>query len=313
MIHALSARKKKSSDSEAIPVILASDDNYAVGVATTVYSILKKTRATIHFFVLHNGMSISHMRRIRKSNSMFRNFILEFVDVRPCLLERFPNVDYYGVVAFARYFIPDLFPRLQKVIYTDVDVIFNGDIREYYDIGMDGYGVAASLDEIGADPEMPYSYIYRHDLFHLPLSHKFFSAGNMLIDCAYWREHQIVKQLVDKTIELGSKLVCPDLDVLNIVFMNNYKALDYRYCCCPHHYERLEKKCALRRAFKKPFIIHYATQNKPWKTRNIMFSEKYIRILKKTEYKEFAKYLEGHRRWRVWLSSAIKRIVICAS
>ena len=93
--------------------------------------------------------------------------------------------------------------------------------------------------------------------------------------------------------QYGSELVCPDLDVMNIVFANNYKQINYKYCCCVHRYYLCDGNKEMKEAFKDPFIIHYSGNIKPWGNAKVPYAKDFERILRKTKFKKIAKHIYG--------------------
>ena len=272
-----------------VPLVVAADDNYAQPTAVSLYSILKNTKAFVDIFVLSNGISEYNIGKIKRSLEHFTNFRIKFIDMTEFDLKRFPKIERFNQSVFCRYFIPEICQEYDKVIYSDVDVLFCGDICDYYNIDLNGYGIAAVSEEMGLPhTNKHYSHERRKELFGIPMNHKYFANGNIIIDCEYWRKNNITQKLIDLTIKWADKLVCPDLDVMNILFAENYKRLDWKYCCCVHRKAHIGKCEEMRQGFKNPFIIHYSGHLKPWATRKCLFARQYIKILKKTRFKRQA-------------------------
>lgn len=269
-----------------IPVVIAANNNYASAVATCLYSILEKTAAFISCFVLSDGISPKNIHKIRQSLHRFNNFHLEFVDMQKFNLQRFPNISYYSTSAFSRYFIPEICADYDKVVYTDADVIFNGDIAAYFNLDLHNCGIAATAEEIGAPRGGKFNHAYRKKLFGINPRHKYFANGNLIISCDYWRKHNITEQLIAKTAELADRLVCPDLDVMNIIFQNNYTELPFKYCATVHRYTQTAGNPEMAAGYQKPFIIHYSGAHKPWNTANVPFFKEFNCIYNKTAFAE---------------------------
>ncbi|MBO6281139.1 MAG: glycosyltransferase family 8 protein [Alphaproteobacteria bacterium] len=271
------------TDVEMIPVVTASNDKYAVGVATLFYSILENTKAKIDFYVLDQDISAAKKELIKKSLKDFSNFNLTFINMDKFDLNRFPNIFHYSTSTFSRYFLADLLPQYDKIIYTDSDVIFKGDIADYYNIDLGKKGLAAVTEETGVKYNIPWNHEYRKELFGINPKHKYFAAGNIIISGEYWRKHKIADKLVAKTLERKDDLKAPDLDVMNMIFANKYKQLDLKYCVCCHAWEQRKVTPELAASFDNPFIIHY-TGKKPWNNDKVPFSYEFLRVLEKTAF-----------------------------
>ena len=94
-----------------IPIFLASDENYAPFLCTTLYSILNNTKSCIDFYILDGGIDKKSRVLIKKSLKNFKNFSIKYFDMSKYNLERFPNLQHYSLNTFSRYFISQLMPK----------------------------------------------------------------------------------------------------------------------------------------------------------------------------------------------------------
>ncbi len=273
-------------EGEHIPVFISCDDSYAVAAAVCMYSILNNTKSYIDFIILSCSLSVKNYNKICKSIRKFKNYSIQLVNMNSYDLDKFPTIDRFGASCYARYFIPEIFKQYSKVIYTDADVIFKDDIKKYFEINMDGYGLAASSCELGKKrlKTDKYNYDIRKKNFDIEINHEYFSNGNLIIDCDYWRKHNMIAKLMEVTNKLEKQLIAPDLDVMNYCFQNNYKLLDYKYCVCVHRYGLTDGNLEMENAFKNPFIIHYSGNKKPWVSMDVAFFDDFWYFLKKTPF-----------------------------
>jgi len=264
---------------EKIPIVLASDDHYAPFVATVAYSILENTQSFIEFHVLDGGIKDTNKRKIKASLKNFDHFSMDFIDMSQFNLKRFPNMRHYSVNAFSRYFIPEILPEKKKVLYLDVDIIARGDIKELYEQELDGYSLGAILEDFYEDN---YKKLKSEIYPEYKGGSNYFNSGVLLLDIQKFIEKKYVAELVDTTGKYADLLRCPDQDVFNIVFENNFKVLDYRFNIQIDHFpllERLSFKSAME-AKANPILIHY-TSNKPWRNPVQKYTE-FWEIAKKT-------------------------------
>ena len=269
---------------QMIPVVVASDNNYVKTLSVCLRSILGKTNAFIDFIILSDGITDANIKKVTASIKDFKNFKISFVDMQRFNLDKFPVIDRFNVSVFSRYFIPEICKDYDKIVYTDADVVFTGDISEYFNINLDGKGIAATPEELGAIRDGKYNHQARKELFGIAQSHLYFANGNLIISCDWWRKHNITEKLIKKTNELRDNLVCPDLDVMNVIFQNNYKRLDFKYCVTVHRYCATNGNQEMINGFKNPFIIHYSGHLKPWNTNLVLFFKEWNDIYKKTVY-----------------------------
>lgn len=271
-----------------IPVFLASDDNYAPFLATTAYSTLFHTNSFIDFHILDGGISPLSQKLIAQSLSGFSNFSIRYINMRQYSLNRFPKIKHYSVNAFSRYFIPEIAPELSKAIYMDVDVIVTGDIKNIYDIPLDGCPLGAVLEDF-ADHNP--RYLKQHIFPQYQGLNGYFNSGMLLLDIPLLNKGNYINLCIEKTTELSEKLSCADQDIFNIVFENNFKALDYRYNFMPGYFTALKKlkPQAAEAACCDIHMIHY-TAGKPWQKENIEMADEFWKVAAKTAFYNLIKF-----------------------
>ena len=272
-----------NKNQQSIPIFLASDDNYAPFLCTTMYSILQNTKAQISFYVLDGGITDKSKKLISKSLFKFDNYQILYTDMTTFGLERFPDVAHYSINAFSRYFIPEIAPDLEKALYIDVDVIVKGDIVELYNQDLENYDIAAVLEDFYAGN---YTNLKEKIYPKYNGGDKYFNSGVLLFNVQNFIKKKYPEKFVKLTIDLYDKLCCPDQDVFNIVFENNFKILDYKYNFMPDHLEMLKTKHPEIQNIE-PLIIHYTSQ-KPWKAKSARSAD-FDEVLKKTKFYEIVK------------------------
>ena len=163
------------------------------------------------------------------------------------------NSEYVSLSTYNRFLIPQLKPGIDKALYSDVDVIFLDDVKKMYNEDLEGFALGA-IPELYLEQSLNLS---RKERLGLNDSHKYFSAGNLLLDCKKWREENILNNLLEIENKNRSNLTQADMDVLNIYFdNNNYKILDPKYCVLDTYYDFHN--------IKNPVIRHYHGGFKPW-------------------------------------------------
>lgn len=266
---------------ETIPIFLASGNTYAPFLATTITSIVKNTESFIDFYILDGGISKRNKQKILKIKNKYDNFSVDFIDMKYASLERFPNIGHYSLNTFSRYFIPDLQPGLNKILYLDVDIIVKDDISKLYSQDLENYPIGAVLEDFYPDN-------YLHLKKMCPAYNggsNYFNAGVLLLNTDYFRKNNLTQKLIDTTIQLKDVLSCPDQDVFNFIFENNFKILDYKFNFMPDHKDYILKlgKKEVIEAVNNPIILHY-TGRKPWFTIQAESANDFWEIAKETSF-----------------------------
>lgn len=211
-----------------IPLFLSADNGYAPFVATTIASACDHTKEFIEVYVLDGGISSENKKRIEKLKEKFSNFSLEFITID--INKEFKNLNermHFTKTMYARFLIASLKPNLNKVLYSDVDVVFLGDLNEMYQEPLDDYILGAVWEDFN---ESNGNNEKRKRDLGLSKEHKCFASGNLIINTQKWREKEITPKLMEIAQKYESLLQFLDQDILNIYFDNNYKVLSSKYC-----------------------------------------------------------------------------------
>lgn len=147
-------------------ILFSGNDNVFDGILTCMLSILKRTETKEPFCVYVLTMDVSRMKpeyiAIKDEKIAFleeiakeynsQNKIMK-VDVTEIYEKEFANCPneqcYCSPYTLLRLFI-DLIPEIpDKILYLDVDILFNRDIELLYQTDLEGYEYAASRDHYG--------------------------------------------------------------------------------------------------------------------------------------------------------------------
>lgn len=208
-----------------IPVFLICDDNYVPYMATMIASICYNTENFIEFHVIGKGISEENQHKINQMKQNFQNFSIDYkiydvtkeCDIKYLVLSRMTSS------TFIRMLLPNLYPEIDRALIMDVDMISMQDISKLWNIDLDNYIFAATLDE----PLDAY-YIFK-DNMNVSVDCKYANCGLMLIDCKKWRDNQITQKCLEIEKQYRDKLNCADQDVINKVFLGNFKEIDSRF------------------------------------------------------------------------------------
>lgn len=163
-----------------------------------------------------------------------------------------------------------LLPEVDKILYTDVDVLFQDSLKELWQTPMEGKLLAAVRggvnlsDQWERNSSRPY---WRHlD----KVRGDYINAGVTLLNLALIRERRLEEQWREWVKE---KLHYQDQDILNITCQGAIAYLPFRYNSLAYMTEEDYARCVGEGIYsareceegrKHPAIIHYAG-DKPWK------------------------------------------------
>ena len=247
-----------------IDITCSTDDNYVQHCMAMLCSVYhNNARHEVHTHLLHNGLSDLSISLFQKLNDQYQNIIhfyyIDNNEVKDAKLKKNSPVT---IATYYRLLLPDLLSEsINRVLYLDCDVIVCKDISELFsEIDMSDYGVAAVKDNLPGNTKHRF-------VMGLSLNQPSFCAGVMLINLAYWREHDCRRQLMDFATKDREEVFFADQDALNFVFRKHWLQLPYQYGHSPLSIAILDENQRWSDYWNNaydPSIIHYAAHVKPW-------------------------------------------------
>ena len=248
-----------------IPIVFAFDNNYALPASIALKTLVEcKNKSTEYeVIVFHTELKDKTIQKMEAISP------IRWIKVNPEILKDAP-VGYSGLSTYFRLLIADLLPEYDKVIWSDVDVFFKGDLSEIYNIDMQG----ADWGGVKAEKWDEKNGIHKH----FPNNKKdIYMPGFMLVNAKQWREKKMLNRFL-KIIK-SEQLKFFDLDVLNLA-ADKIMDIPFNYCVLENIYDfneiektheypwlvRAQTREALIDGKKNPIIVHYASDRmKIWK------------------------------------------------
>ena len=153
--------------------------------------------------------------------------------------------DHIHYATYFRYAIPEIVEE-ERILYLDCDMIFTQDLSPLFEVDIKGYGLGAVVDK--------------------PTTTDGFNAGLLVIDKAWWQEHQVTEALFDLTRK-HHQHVYGDQGILNLYFKDAWYPLPWTYNLQvgsdkdQYLYGDLDWYDAFQGI---PAVVHYTSHNKPW-------------------------------------------------
>lgn len=272
--------------SSCIPIVFAINNDYVKQLTVTVISILKNSSIENNFifYIISADISDENKNIIKSLNYLNNNIefificgksILEKVDLEN-YMRRMENYNYISIETYFRFFIADLIPQHNKILYLDADLIVMDDLQKLYNFNIDNYimGVVQDMNMevlVKTDCKISSGLNFRQYFMNILKKQnlKYFNAGVLLLNLKKWRENNVLNELL-KFCEENNPLEYQDQDALNAVLENNVIYLDSRYNLFKDfdfyisHQNDKNRIKELKKCFKNPGIIHYIGENKPW-------------------------------------------------
>ena len=271
--------KKKNT----IPIVFTFDDNYALPAAIAIKSLVHTGASDTWYeiYVLYRNLSEQNRNVLDKVAQ------INWIKVDASLFSGVPVSAEYPVDVYYRLAIHDILPQYDRILYSDVDVLFQGDLTAVFNTNLEGAcwaGVPLEKNEMPSTETLSRQignpddshYMSGHTKFTENGNTNIFANGFMVINAKKMREDHMTEKFL-KTIKMFSeRLKMFDLEVLNLACQNGtIKSLPFEYCVLEDiaiakdykktnlypFLSRVFSDKELQRAIRKPVILHYTGAN----------------------------------------------------
>jgi len=286
-----------------VPVLTCFDNNFVIPASVAFRSLVERAershRYVIH--VLHSNISPVNQQRLADTIADLGNAEIRFTDMQGALQNLFDVTrakHHYSKEMFYKVLAPSIFPQYDKILVTDVDVAFLGDVsRDYlaFDIHADVY-LAGSPSLVRRD-----SWVDRHKrnyeaaFTHDEIARLSIGAGYYVANLAKMREDSLEERFREFAWANAHRLVQAEQDVLNLICHPKIRILPADSMVCTYCYDfyRTDQDLSedltypadeVKRALDHPVQLHYAGGAKPWNRPDSPKSEVWFEILARTPF-----------------------------
>jgi lipopolysaccharide biosynthesis glycosyltransferase len=261
-----------------IKIVCAADDNYAMPLAVMLYSLLKhlNRQSFLEIFVIDGGITQKNKTKIIQSLKLYQNqFKINWLN--PENSQLFSQIKtakvshHITLAAYYRLLIFDLLAvDIDKIIYLDSDLLIRHDLTYLWSTPLNDYCIAA-IQDMGL-PYVSSRYgLAIHRKLDISPETKYFNSGVMIINLTQWRQEEISQKVLDFLTKYSEKIRWHDQDALNAIFAGKWLEIDPRWNQIPYILNLKSwqdspfSEDVFNQVINEPYIIHYATENKPWK------------------------------------------------
>lgn len=264
---------------KTIPIFFTFNNDYAEPAAVAFYSLLNKAAADVHYemYVLHSDITDRKQQLLNQVVKKFNNAVLNFINTEEFLTEFWNNGSFnfksanstFTADTIIRCFGAKFFPQYNKIIYSDVDVIFADDISELFDYDLN--------DSYIAGVKNPFTKYSHDELSHLKPEHyemlknKYIAGGIWVMNLKKIREDNLEKDMLNIINDDTIIKRWNDQDIINIACRGKVAFLPLSCISYPYMINLLTlsdftsdySKEELYDSIINPKIIHFAA-DKPW-------------------------------------------------
>lgn len=270
-----------------IPIVLSSDDKYALYTYTTMISILKnKNKNTFYVFYLLVPLNFSK-NNVNIILSIYEtyNCYINFIKLDDVIFNHIKmHIKHITKTTYYRLLIAELLPiEIDKCIYLDVDICVCKDLSELFNIDMKDNYLAGVISPA-------YFFARKKNCKRLNISsmNQYLNAGMLIMNLKQIRKDN----MTEKFIELSKRnYFSQDQDVLNVGCFGKIITLPPKYNA--QVAILMQNSPLLRKIFSEkeiieanfvPYIIHYSNNRKPWNYVRVYMEQYWWNIAKKIPY-----------------------------
>lgn len=176
-----------------VVVLLACNEKFVPYMSVTLQSILENSdpQREYDIIVLTSDISPANMELLHWQASCKPNVRVGFLDAMAAAGNAtLPCHGHFACETYYRLLAPELLPGVDKAAYIDCDLVVLDDIAKLYDVDLEGYLLAATLDAdtagmAGGYDEAIYDYL-KNDV-GLKDPYTYFQAGVLVLNLAEFR------------------------------------------------------------------------------------------------------------------------------
>ncbi|MDR1362721.1 MAG: glycosyltransferase family 8 protein, partial [Spirochaetaceae bacterium] len=263
-------------ENDVVPICFCADDKFIPYTAAAIQSIMENANPdTVYkLYILFSDISEKRMNLLREQVSAYKNFSLDFIDVKIYidkydLNSAYTNIMYGRKEIYFRLFIPYIFSNYSKIIYLDSDIICLADIAKI--ISGNSGCIVEVVRDCGA---VRGSKKYASGL-GLKKPENYFNSGVIVFNTSLFKQNISEEKLFSY---INKPYDFPDQDILNIVCEGNVDFLELSWNVMGVDMNKritTKFKNEYNISQKNPYIIHYGG-DKPWKNFIITRRTKYF-------------------------------------
>jgi lipopolysaccharide biosynthesis glycosyltransferase len=261
-----------------VPIVFCFDKRIILGASVAIKSLIDsaKTDTIYDIRIFHSDLDLKSQKDITALVENSRHKIA-FHYINPAIFDGAPrSKGSWTEIVYYRFLIPQILVEYEKVIYSDVDVLFKNDLSDLYNQNIEDYELAAVRAERNTTGTIGHKYFEENKKEYI------YWSGLMLLNCKKFREESILEKLLENAKLKYRDLRFFDLDLVNIT-CQKILSLGFEYCVLQgiyynsdyssqKDYEYLKGVYTdeeLLCAKKSPAIIHYAGKlGKPWRMKH---------------------------------------------
>jgi lipopolysaccharide biosynthesis glycosyltransferase len=301
---------------QVVPVMFCFNENYVIPAAVAFQSMLETVdpNFSLHLYVVYDDISANSQKQLEILVNNFPNASLSFIKVEDNFDGLFSDTKirgHYSKEMYFKFLAPNLFQQYDKLIISDVDVAFTGDVsKDYNDFDLNsGYYLAGSPGLVKRGSWVDRNLERYKDKFsEEEISKLLVGAGYFIFNLKKMRADECQQKFIDYAQKNTHRVMQPEQDVINLTCYPYIKILPAESMVCSYSYEYYTSPAdytsdlryssqEVEAALNKPIQLHFAGSQKPWSHPSCTMGHVWFQILARTPLlPEYLKVMENRFR-----------------
>lgn len=260
--------KRTNTQDNRIPIYFTFDRYYVLAACVAIYSLMENASKDYDYdlYIVHDSLNRRDTRRIQKIVDKFSNATIEFVFLNN-INSHWDNIStksHFSKEIYYKLLAAEIFPQYDRIIFSDVDVVFLKDISAVYNMYKNEKFYFAGTPNMFDEKFMAnYSKKYSPNEIRI-IKNNEVSAGFMLINTKSLREDEMTKKLTKYYQDNAYRLFLPEQDCIALTCTNYIKILPFEYNISVTWYKNPLISSKLLLDCIQPIMLHYPGRDKPW-------------------------------------------------
>lgn len=259
-------------------IVFITNNDYVRPTVVAIKSVLDTATdsGNIHFYVLGDCLSDD-------SINLLNGIGHKKLTIMPSehLIAKYCNVNvdrHVSTSALLKFFIPQIFADLDRVLYLDGDIVVRGDLTELYNTDID--------DVYGAVVKDTLCVLNRKYMDEVQITNEYyFNSGVMLLNLERMRADGITEKLLHYRLNVKQQFM--DQDAFNAIIGHSVKFVSYRYNFLNYYLTVMSPKKlseffdeqlpeTISEIYNSCVILHLGGREKPWNTTLPILTDMYL-------------------------------------
>ena len=254
-------------------IVYIANEKFAVHLGVSLYSLYERNRyeKDIRVFIISTGIGEDSLGKLKSIAKRFGRDV-EIIELKDT--SKYFDIGLqdstFDISKMGRLLVGEILPEdVNRILYLDCDMVILHSIRELYNTEL-GENIIAAVEEPTVLERVRYE-------IGLDFEASYVNAGLLLIDLKKWRENNLGEKTISYSKSIWDKSLFGEQDAINGVlrwkikkllpkynFFSNYKYFSYNSFIKVYGASLSYTKKDLKEAKRRPVIIHFAGDERPW-------------------------------------------------